>query len=95
MTSVGRYFQSVDFRSIELSKNNAFCKRQEAIEVVHKAGLRFSTDVHLCQTRMKTNSRVPVGKYIRFWSTSPKFNSVLTRRLGSCEVVLNMLDSLK
>ena len=47
--------------------------------------MNFSADVYLCQTGMKTEAQVPVGKCLRFCSTSARFASVLTRRFGSCD----------
>ena len=83
MTSVGRYLRLGDSKSFELPRNNSIWKRQETKDVLHKAGLNFSADVYLCQTGMKTEQQVPIGKCLRFWSTSPKFASVLTRRFGN------------
>ena len=81
MSSVGKFLELGDSRSFELPRNNSIWKRQETKDVLHNAGLSFSADVHLCQTGMKTEAQVP----IRFWSTSAKFASVLTRRFGSCD----------
>ena len=83
MTSVNRYLDLGDSKSFELPRNNSIWKRQENKDVLYKAGLNFSADAHLCQTGMRTDHEVPVGKCLRFWSTSPKFASVLTRRFGS------------
>ena len=85
MSSVGRYLSLGDSRSFELPRNNSIWKRQETKDVLHGAGLSFSADVYLCQTGMKTEAQVPVGKCLRFWSTSARFASVLTRRFGSCD----------
>ena len=85
MSSVGRFLSLGDSRSFELPRNNAIWKRQETKDVLHEAGLNFSADVYLCQTGMKTDAQVPIGKCLRFWSTSARFASVLTRRFGSCD----------
>ncbi len=67
MTSVGRYLDLGDSRSFELHRNNSIWKRQETLAVLYQAGLRYSADVHLCQTGMRTDEQVPVGKCLRFW----------------------------
>ena len=80
-----RYLNLGDSRSFELPKRNDIWTRKETIDVLHNTGLNNIADVYLCQTGLVNQQQIPIGKCLRFCSTSPKFCSTLARKFGSCQ----------
>ena len=80
-----RYLNLGDSRSFELPKRNDIWARKETIDVLHNTGLSNIADIYLCQTGLVNQQQIPIGKCLRFCSTSPKFCSTLARKFGSCQ----------
>jgi len=44
----------------------------------------IESEVALCQTGLTNSEAVPVGKKLKFFSTSPSFSHLLTKKFGAC-----------
>ena len=63
---------------------NQIWKRDETKKVLKKCGLTFESEVALCQTGLTNSEGIPIGKRLKFFSTSPCFAHLLSRQFGSC-----------
>ena len=87
MGAIEAYLILEHSKSFELPKVNQIWQRGETKKVLKNCGLTYESEVALCQTGVTNTSGVPVGKRLKFFSTSPCFAHLLTRRyLGSAIV---------
>ena len=84
MRSVGPYLNLGDSKSFELPKTNRIWKRELTLSTLENHGLVHECVVHLCQTRLCNPRGIPIGKRIRFVSSSAGFCKSLRTRFGSC-----------
>ena len=84
MQSVEGYLVLGDSKSFELPVRNNIWKRPEAQRVLERNGLEHFSDVSLCQTGMCNQAGEPIGKKLRFFSTSACFSNYLTNKFGVC-----------
>ena len=73
-----------DSKSFELPKMNQIWQRGKTKKVLKNCGLTYESEVALCQTGMTNSDGVPVGKRLKFFSTSPCFAHLLTKKFGAC-----------
>ena len=52
--------------------------------MLERCGLNYDSEVALCQTGLTNSEGVPVGKKLKFFSTSPKFAHLMTKKFGTC-----------
>ena len=84
MTSVEPYLNFGDSRSFELPKRNQIWSRPQTKSVLERCGLNYDSEVALCQTGLTNSEGVAVGKKLKFFSTSPKFAHLMTKKFGTC-----------
>ena len=84
MQSIEGYLILADSKSFELPVRNNIWKRPEAQKVLSRNGLHHFADVSLCQTGLRNEAGDPIGKKLRFYSTSACFSNYLTNKFGVC-----------
>ena len=84
MTSVEPYLNFGDSHSFELPKRNQIWSRPQTKSVLERCGLNYDSEVALCQTGLTNSEGVAVGKKLKFFSTSPKFAHLMTKKFGTC-----------
>ena len=85
MSSASFYLSLGDQASFELPKNNQIWDRELTHKTLERSGLIFSGTVRLCKTGLIGKSCLPIGKQLRFVSTSGAFVTSLERRFGQCD----------
>lgn len=86
IVSSEKYLCLADSRSFELPKRNDIWSREETVRVLHNTGLNHVADVYLCQTGLVGRDDIPVGKCLRFCSTSRSFAAHSLEGLGLVSV---------
>ena len=84
MGAIEGYLILGDSKSFELPKVNQIWQRAETKKVLKNCGLTYESEVALCQTGVTNASGVPVGKRLKFFSTSPCFAHLLAKKFGEC-----------
>ena len=84
MTAIEPYLNYGDSRSFELPKHNQIWQRPETKGILEKCGLNYEAEVALCQTGLSNDDGTPIGKRLKFFSTSPCFANLLTKKFGTC-----------
>ena len=82
--SAEAYLNLGDSRSFELPKHNQIWQRSETQRILEHCGLNYDAEVALCQTGLVNDDGTPIGKRLKFFSTSPCFANLLTRKFGAC-----------
>ncbi|CAL1159105.1 unnamed protein product, partial [Cladocopium goreaui] len=85
MSSASFYLSLGDQASFELPKHNQIWDRELTHKTLERSGLIFSGTVRLCKTGLIGKSCLPIGKQLRFVSTSGAFVTSLERRFGQCD----------
>ena len=85
MSFASFYLSLGDQASFELPKNNQIWDRELTHKTLERSGLIFSGTVRLCKTGLIGKSCLPIGKQLRFVSTSGAFVTSLERRFGQCD----------
>ena len=73
MGAIEPYLILGDSKSFELPKMNQIWQRGETKKVLKNCDLTYESEVALCQTGVTNSDGVPVGKRLKFFSTSPCF----------------------
>ena len=85
MSVVSSFLKLGDSASFELPLRNEIWSRAETVAVLAEVGLNHDADVKLCKTGMTNADGIPVGKVLRFKSTSKWFEKFLHERFSECE----------
>ena len=85
MSVVSSFLKLGDTASFELPLRNEIWSRAETVAVLAEVGLNHNADVKLCKTGMTNADGIPVGKVLRFKSTSKWFAKFLHERFSECE----------
>ena len=84
INAIGGYFKSADSCSFELPERNDIWSRAEALQLFENNNMKHAGLVKLCNTGVKTNGGIPVGKTLKFLSNSQKFANNLHSKLSTC-----------
>lgn len=87
MTHASGYLKKGESRSFELPAHNSIWRYPETQKVLFDCGLKFASDVLLCQTGVVGKNGLPIGKTLRFCASAVAFCVYLKKRFGRCSCV--------
>ena len=70
INSIGGYFKHVDSCSFELPERNTIWSRPETVNLLESSDMRHQALVRLCKTGCQNKDGIPIGKTLKFVSSS-------------------------
>ena len=84
INAIGGYFKHADSCSFELPERNAIWSRPETVNLLESFDMRHQALVRLCKTGCQNKNSIPIGKTLKFVSSSISFSTNLHSKLSTC-----------